>query len=308
MAELEPLSEKHLDHPSLVSDMEFVGLLREPDLADLHPARERRRVLDALEGGAWGLACDDGISLVRPLAWDSEHFGHGCADLTRVYLSDPSAGTLAPGVDALLDATIEECRRRGVALLSGRLPAGWIPLLRSLTDRGARLVDTSVELGRRLPLSSPEGAPDLVVREGKPDEAEVLADIAQGFTQNRFYRDPRIPASLARGVYRGWAHAALEGRHGNLVLAEDKGDVAGLATYLTADADLQVGLVALVAVHPRFRGRRVLDALMAGCEQRLGGRVLVTSTQVSNGAALRAFGRHGLLPFAARHIFHAWLD
>lgn len=280
-------------------------MLRGEAHAARHLERERERLSALLEGGGWGVANGQGLALVRPLAWDTDHFGYPCADLQRVYLADPDTGE---GSAALVEGVLEGCRRRGVRLLSGRLAAGWIPTLGELTHRGARVVDTSVELGRRLPLASPAGAPDLVIRSGRPEEGDRLADIAQGFVLNRFHRDQRIDPALARGVYRGWARAALAGRHGDLVLAEADGEVAGLATYAVADQELGVGLVALVAVHPDFRGRRVLDALMAGCEQRLGGQVLVTSTQVSNGPALRAFGRHGLLPYGARHIFHRWFD
>jgi len=278
-------------------------MLRGEGHAERHLTRERERLTALLEGGGWGVACDHGLALVRPLAWDTGHFGYSCADLLRIYLNDPDSGE---GSAALVDGVLRGCEGRGVKLLSGRLSAGWISTLGELTDRGARVVDTSVELGRRLPLASPAGAPDLLVRRGRPEEGDRLADIAQGFVLNRFHRDRRIDPDLARGVYRGWARAALEGRHGDLVLAEADGEVAGLATYVVADGELGVGLVALVAVHPDFRGRRVLDALMAGCEQELGGQVMVTSTQVSNGPALRAFGRHGLLPYGARHIFHRW--
>jgi GNAT superfamily N-acetyltransferase len=305
MTKTEPLSLTHLDHPALSSDLEFHGMLRGEAHEERHLTRERERVAGVLEGGGWGVACTHGLALVRPLEWDTEHFSYTCADLLRVYLTDPDTGQ---GSAALTQGVLDGCEERAVKLLSGRLPAGWIPTLGELTHRGARLVDTSVELGRRLPLASPAGAPDLVIRSGRPEEGDRLADIAQGFVLNRFHRDPRIDPVLARGVYRGWARSALAGRHGDLVLAEADGEVAGLASYVKADEELGVGLVALVAVHPDFRGRRVLDALMAGCEQRLGGQVMVTSTQVSNGPALRAFGRHGLLPYGARHIFHRWFD
>ncbi len=308
MSTPEPLSLHHLEHPALTSDQEFAGLLRAPALADLHRARERTRLASAMDAGSWGLACEAGVTLVRPLDWDTEHFGHRCADLTRIYRAEDPEGP--PGRDflGLLEATIQRCRELGVTLLSGRLPAAWVSTLGALTDLGARLVDTSVELGRPLPLRRPPGVPELVVRRARPEDEEALVEIAHGFTRNRFFRDARIPEGKAHGVYTSWVKNAMTDGHGSLALAEVDGQVAGLATHLVTDAALEVGLVALVAVHPRFRGRRVVDALMQGCERLLGGEVLVTSTQVSNGAALRGFGRHGLLPFNARHIFHLWLD
>jgi ribosomal protein S18 acetylase RimI-like enzyme len=172
-----------------------------------------------------------------------------------------------------------------------------------------RLVDTSVELGRVLPLLPTPPVPGVTVRAGSGPDVPRLQEIAAAFVGNRFHRDPRIPSDRAAGVYTSWVSSAVEGRHGQVLVGAAGDGLAGLATWHAPDDSLGVCVMALVAIHPDHRGRRVLDALVTGCASAAGAgaRALVTSTQVSNGPALRAFGRHGLLPFGARHILHGWL-
>ena len=294
-------------HPALEADLEFAPLLRAPDRAALHLQRERDRVEHVLtRQSGWGVRSDAGLILVRPLPWDQQHFGYPCADLCRFYLR--AGETFQEDADALMEATVCEARRRGVTLLSARVPAAPVELARCLERHGLCLVDTSVELGRSLPLLATPEVPGVIVRRPRPDDEPSLVAIASSFVGNRFHQDPRIPADKARGVHAGWVVSAMKGDHGRLMLAEADGEVAGFSSYSPPDDELGVGLVALVVIHPKFRGRRVIDPLMVGCARELACDAMVTSTQVSNSPALRAFGRHGLLPMGARHIFHGWLD
>lgn len=297
-------------HPALGSDLEFAALLRDPALRPAQLELEGRRVRALLAAGGQAFASEQGFCLLRPLPWDSDHFGFPCADLTRWYRCvEESRDRMeeARDLDAQVTAVLEACRDQGVRLLSARIPAGWIAGVQALEAAGMRLCDTSVELGVRLPLASKAPSSEVVVRASRPEDHQALADIGASFTGNRFHRDPRIPVERASGVYRQWALAAARGEHGRLLLCEVRGRPAALATYYPVDEALGIGIMALVVVHQEFRGLHLLDSLVHGCAQALGGRYLCTSTQVSNSAALRAFGRHGLLPHGARHIFHLWL-
>ena len=298
------------DHPALAADQEFGALLRADAQQALHRQREQRRLRQLLAAGAWGFSSSAGITLVRPLPWDQAHFGYPCADLVRFYFAPSCRDRAAREADELVAATLEECRQRGIVLLSARLPAAQIVLAQSLERAGMALVDTSVELGTRLPLLPTAPVEGVAVRAPQSRDRMPLMEIARSFRGNRFHQDPRIPRHRATEVYACWVVSAMEGDHGRLLLAEISGQVAGITTYTPGEDELGVGTVALVVIAPEFRGRRVIDPLMAGCAQVLAGEgdtVMVTSTQVSNGPALRAFGRHGLLPHGARHIFHGWL-
>jgi len=109
-------------------------------------------------------------------------------------------------------------------------------------------------------------------------------------------------------VYTSWVAAAADGRYGELLLAEVGGRVAGLCTYLGAgEGEVSVGTIGLLVISPPYRGRHLLDPLVRACAAAAGGHAVVTSTQVSNAVALRAFARCGLLPYSARHVLHGWL-
>jgi len=297
----------------LLTDLEYGALLRDPSWREGHLGREQRRVEGVLAQGGLGLlwqakrdveGAPSALALLRFLPWDTAHFGFACADLVRFYASEDLGAEEREGV---LVAVVEEARRRQVKLLSARLRADQLAALQTLQRLGNfLLVDTSVELGGVRPLPGTL-AVGLELRDPRPADVEELEEVAAGFTQNRFHRDPGIPRRLAREVYLSWVREAAAGRRGSLLVAEREGSVAGFATFHATDDALGVDVVGLLAVHPRRRGSGVLAALVGGCADRLGGRAVVSSTQVTNAAALRGFGRAGLRPFGARHVLHGWL-
>lgn len=295
-----------LSHPILAQDLEYLALLRDSSFLSLHLAREQRRVTGILEQGGWGCLSNKGLALIRPLLWDTNHFGFPCGDLVRFY-QDPSLDENE--ASELLENIIEENRRRGIVLLSARIAAHQTLLTRLMLQRGFLLVDTSVELGALLPFSLQRPLlprSEVQVRLARAEDAAPLQMIAATFTANRFHRDPRILPEKAGEVYTQWVLAAMEKKHGYLLVAEVANTVAGFATYQPADDPLGISVMGLVVVGPAFKGQGIIDALITASAQQLSGQGLVTSTQVSNTAALRAFGRHGLLPINARHIFHYW--
>jgi len=287
-------------HPALATDLELASLLREARLRAEHLAREQRRVVAVLGAGGFGFASTAGMTLVRLLPWDSAHFGFPCADLVRTYLADDADPA---ELTQLLDATVEQARRRGIRMLSARPRAALWRALDHLLGEGFHLVDTSIEIGIcGRPLSTPTPAATLV-RPARDSDVEALRSLARGFVDNRFHRDPAIPPAKATTLYESWATCALD----RVLVIEQEGQVVGLATYAPADDALAVAVVGLVVVHPEARGRGLVGPLLSGCAARAGGQALVTSTQLSNVAALRAFARLGLLPYAARHVLHGWL-
>jgi hypothetical protein len=295
-------------HPALEHDLEHAVLLPEPEHRAAHLARERRRVRAVLAAGGFAVDRGGSLALVLPLSWDTAHFGIPCADLARLYA--PS-GRPAGAERAIVEETVAECRARGVALLSARLGMDDLEGGEALLGLGALPVDTSVELGARLPLPpGPAAAPGLVLRRPRPEDDAALVGVAATFTDNRFHRDPRIPRDLARGVYERWVLAASRGEHGALLVAEDEDGLAGFATLAPPDDELGVGVIGLVAVHPRARGRRVLAGLVSGCVRALppDARAVVTSTQSTNRGALAGFGRCGLGAVGSRLVFHLHLQ
>jgi hypothetical protein len=300
---LAPLDDGAWQHPALDADLELAALLPRLELKPLHLAREQRRVKATLAQGGWGVAGARTLALVRALPWDTAHFGLPCADLVRLYQADAREDEL----EALVEETIAEARRRGVRLLSARLLAHQTRALHALLRRGLQLLDTSVELGARQPLVEAPAATGVVLRPPTAADREALAAIAATFVDNRFHRDERLPRERADAVYASWVRGAVERLRGELLLAEVDGAVAGFTTFDAPSDELDAGTIGLVVIAPAHRGRRLLAPLVVAGASAAGGGAIVTSTQVTNASALRGFARVGMLPFAARHVLHGWL-
>jgi RimJ/RimL family protein N-acetyltransferase len=270
----------------LTTDLELRGLTG--DSAD-HLARERRRVENLLGAGALAIASPSSLVLLRPLDWDTRHFGYPCADLVRIYGADP------PLREALAEALC-----RGVRLLSARCLAYRVDVVGALERHGFELVDTSVELGTAL-----HSAPASTSRPARPEVLPELRRIARTFRANRFHLDRRIDAARADALYEAWA------THDSSVVVEDRGRPVGFCGWRAPENDdpLRVGALTLIVIAPEARGRGYFGELVRGVRAALhgaGARYVVTSTQVHNAASLRAFAREGFVPCGARHVFHRW--
>ncbi len=288
------------------TDLEFKTLLRDKELEHKHLDHELLRIKGILDQGGFAFASSRGLILVRPLTWDSAHFGFPCADLTRFYAQENIS---INEQQALINQIIDCCKQKKIRLLSVRLPVAQVAILQRFLAQGFLLVDTSIELGLKNDVHhSFSLATGHLARDAVLGDLERVELIASSFVNNRFHRDDKIPRDKATQVYLKWVKNAIKNQHGRLLVVESHKSVLGFSTYRSGSPPLDIDVVGLVVVHPEARGQRVLESLVAGCRQRFRGRAVVTSTQASNAAALRAFGRLGLLPFAARHILHGWFD
>jgi ribosomal protein S18 acetylase RimI-like enzyme len=280
-----------LDDPEL--DGLLAGDLELGDLADREQgtARERRRVRKLLDGGAIAIRGVGSLAILRPLEWDTRHFRFGCADVVRIY-----------GAEAPVDEIVERARGTGVRLLSARCRAERADHAHALERAGFEWVDTSVELG--VAIGPP--APPSRSRPARTEDFPAMRAVARTFRANRFHLDGRIDPARADALYESWA--AKE----PVLVADGADGVAGFCGWQPPEADdpLRVGSLTLIVLAPEARGRGHFGELVRGVRAALveaGARLLVTSTQVHNARALRAFAREGLRPLGARHVFHKWI-
>lgn len=297
----------------LLQDLEFTSLINGPGFDLRHLNHERRRVTAALQAGGWGLGSTGGQALMRPLTWDSQHFGVSAAELSRLYwLPSQPLGSLQRLVDACHRSLVE----RDVQWIVARLRCDQLDALHHLENLGLRLMDTSLELGLNKheaqiageQASNPSTSGGVTLREGRHADGEELSRVAATFTENRFHRDPRIDDDSAAGVYRQWVSNAAAGLRQNVLVAEVAGRLAGFCTYQDASsAELDVGTIGLLTVAPEFRGRGIARSLVDGAVRKMNACRIVSSTQVENFASQRTFASLGFKTLGARHTLHGWL-
>lgn len=227
--------------------------------------------------------------MIEPLAWDSAFFG------LRV-------GRLRPGAADSTD----------VATLTGfdcvyvELDAADPDALRRWKARGARLVDTRVELVAAVTHDSRPATVVEAVPSWSPQDREAAAALAVELSRwSRFGQDPAF-ASRAADLYRCWIDAAFAGTHGTLA-CRDAGEIVALLTHRL---DGSTAWIELLVVREDARGRGFGSALVSEHLRRAaasGAHWARVRTQQRNAGAVRTYERAGFTVAATTHVLHWWL-
>lgn len=184
-----------------------------------------------------------------------------------------------------------------------RVPAAALDTVAWLTGHGFRLVDTTVTLVRTaLPMAPAAGGAAL--RRARPiDRPRVAAIAHDAFGQGRFFADPAIGVAAARRLKRSWVESFFAGARGtDMIVVESEGEAAG---FLLVIAGADAGIIDLVAVDERHRGRGFARAMIAEALRLLPDRPLWrVGTQLANIASLRLYTGIGFVPESAAHVVH----
>lgn len=310
-AALEQQQLDHIDH-LLLHDLEYKQLSPQTTTDAEHLAHEKDRIRTCLSAGGWAWMTPTALILIKALPWDTHHFSRSMVDIVRIYRTPT---TNMADTHSLLQWVIEDLADRKIDFASARLLATDWPLLHLLQQQDFQLMDVSVEVGCRLSsLSANHVQSAFSVRTALPSDAGAVCEIASTFVDNRFFRDSQLPPDKCTELYQKWAIAALNGQHGQMLVAADSDDHAiGFTTYQLPSSPLQISLLGLIAVSPKHRRQGVLQQLVAGGMRHIQNaaphtQCLFTSTQLTNYGALRGFNRCGLQAFNTRFILHKWLN
>jgi dTDP-4-amino-4,6-dideoxy-D-galactose acyltransferase len=232
--------------------------------------------------------------MIRPLEWDSRHFGIRIGRVEGDTLSEASAR-------AYVD---ERVRFDCVYLLAD---ANHVETSERAHQLGFRMVDIRVTLAR--PLEDPPGAAtrDDTIREAVVcDLPRLEALAAASYHDSRFYFDRGFARDRVDELYRIW----LRNDHGNpsarVLVVDDATGPAGYTSCTVKGADAEIGLVAIAEA---ARGTGKAQALLArarGWAATHGARRMTVVTQGRNVAAQRLYERAG---FQVQHVgvwYHAW--
>jgi ribosomal protein S18 acetylase RimI-like enzyme len=259
----------------------------------------------------------NGLSIVRPLAWDSRVLEMPAGRLELFVGSPYAVGRRS--AEALLDASIRDARQQGLRHLSIRVDAADDALIHSLEAKGFLNVDALMTFATgtgNLPTAvAIEG---LAIRPATPADVIPIAVLAaEAFRDGRFRTDPSLSPELAQNVYRTWAAACCDGSAADaaIVAVSNRGPVGFIACRMLRDTAVHLqcatGTIPLVAADESVRGQGLGRALVAAAANwfRQEQAVMVEiGTQLRNVAAARLYNRCGFKLVAGSLSFRLMIE
>jgi GNAT superfamily N-acetyltransferase len=233
--------------------------------------------------------------VAAPSPLDSERFGIAVAR---------ADGVTAASVP-LLVSFVEE---NGIEMVIARCDGADQEAARALAGAGMVLLEGQITYrGPLEPLSQQGG-----IREGVPDDAEVVAELARaGFLAlaGHYHADPRLSSHPCEEIYVDWALRGLSGDAADVFyVAEVEGRVAAFGMFSQSGAEVTF-LLSTVAEPARGLGlyTAMLHRGMEWGAER-GGEEMIGITGFGNIPAQRNLIRAGLRPVESTWTFHGWRD
>jgi dTDP-4-amino-4,6-dideoxy-D-galactose acyltransferase len=266
--------------------------------------------------GASGAGRLDAAAAVGPSNWDSAHFGlavhrlHGFAVARGIAQPDDVATMLV--TEGILP------RIASAEIVMARVSLDAVPELNALEAAGFRTMDVQLTWMRKRVAGGPI-IKDPSIRGAMPADAESLSVLARETMREaptHFHLDHRLAADRVDALYARWAaNSVTDSAADHVVVADIDGEIAGFTTAKLAgvggDPSERYGVIPLVAVAAKFRGRGVGQRVVAAALDWLDGEGAAAScigTQANNFRAARLYARLGLRPVNAAVSMHRWRD
>jgi GNAT superfamily N-acetyltransferase len=247
--------------------------------------------------------------LLRPLDWESKHFGVHAALLGEARLDD----------DALA-AVLRQARSAGIQLLvwpacDGRIASGDL-----LDEFRGKLVDRKATFSRSLTTDSsdydfsPKVGRTVVSYEAATVSPALLELALAAGAYSRFAVDPHIERERFEAMYGAWIERSVRKELADAVLVVPADDCyddclerpLGMISLSESGGTAGIGLVAVAA---SMRGQGIGAALMQAAHQWMRSRQARASrvvTQFSNAPACRLYERSGYSLSQVQHYYHFW--
>jgi GNAT superfamily N-acetyltransferase len=265
-----------------------------PEERVLDHAVESVLAADALVAGRRdGRLC--GLATMSRAPVDEEIYGLGMGQM-RTFLAGGSYREACEAYGAMLEATWQSARERGIEHLSSTVSVDDVAARHSLQAAGFLLMDTRVEYAWRPSLvdSERKSYGFLIRAASEPDEAaepvrlltmgasvrlfepadlsSLQAIAAEAFTErtrSRYTVDPALPTEDTGRLYSRWVENAASGRFGDLIVVGEADGVPIGFQILRIERELSeaigvsIGAMGIGAVVPDARGTGVFPALLA---------------------------------------------
>ncbi|MDA0989492.1 MAG: GNAT family N-acetyltransferase, partial [Verrucomicrobia bacterium] len=184
--------------------------------------------------------------------------------------------------------------------------------IRAAESAGFRLVDIRLTLQcdlRRTDTRSLATGLAVTIRAYVPGDLSALQQLARtAHSNSRFFTDPHFDRERSGELYARWIQQNCENPDGHVVVAQVDNVPIGYVSC-TVMAGGETGVIGLVGVDDRYRGRGVAAALLRAtlqwlCEQNV--QQVRVVTQGCNAAAQRIYQRQGFLTERCELWYHKW--
>lgn len=206
--------------------------------------------------------------------------------------------------------------RDGIAVLSTRVDAADLTLVRALEDAGFRIMDTLVYHRRSLSGDEDDRSPldKGVVVTLTDTDAPAAAQLSRQAFQHyigHYHADPRLSDTAADAAYADWAsRLLLDPAPGQIALGvRVDGD---LAAFIVGERrEGAASEIVLNAVRPDAQRTGLYSCLLRHYLKSAAARgdaEVIISTQLQNYPVQRVWSRHGFVLYRSFHTLHRWAN
>ena len=303
-----------------------IGQLPYLELFAFREVEQQRRIVwtEALlmknfheKGGAVLAINDDdglvGIAGVRPLAFDTEHFGKKIGRIGPFHLSERATRGQAR---ELIRGCLDYLTDQGCVFVDVRTPTADLNVARALERASFYLGDTQVDYAYRVKGGTlPSIRHRVKLRWAKLEDRDELAAMTRetfdGYI-DRFHGDDFFDPEKATDMYVKWLINSLEeGLADKILVAQAGKRIGGFLTLQIRHeqnkfVNVKMAEGVLAGVAPWTRGRGVYTSLLAGCLPWFADNVNIgiVVTHVDNIAVQNAWAGLGYRLVQGRYTFH----
>jgi ribosomal protein S18 acetylase RimI-like enzyme len=216
---------------------------------------------------------------------------------------------------ASVSAAREISRRENLRMLIVRCATDQLALVHELEANGAKLMDTLLYYRRKIGKDElpAELKPNRIRLFRESDQAGIEQVAKEGFAgyQGHYHADPLLDRARADEGYVEWALNCCRARGANSeVLVAEDANGAPCGFFVVRLNSPQEGEGWLAAVSPAAEGRGLYWSLcvyaLRWCREHGAGR-MICSTQLTNSATQKTYGRLGFDLQSSFYTFHLWL-
>ena len=307
----------NLDYLSLFNKYKYIllkdGLYKVNSKEDAI-SNEIRNVINDSEAKLFRIECKEraiAYILIKKMTWDTKILGLNVGRLIIL----PLVNNLLPYSHAL-GRVFKELQRMKYQLLISRIPYLYINVVQTLERLGAITTDVLVTLKRNILVNPPNpdekyvSSIEVKTIKSKEDLYHIMEIALDAFLFSHYFTDPLMCAWAGKKVYEQWIlNAPKYGK--SIYVALKKDLIIGfiVCTIKSADDVMKYGVIELIAVRDKFRGKGVGTILINKCLNFLSKEnvsMVFVGTQASNISALNFYIKRSFMPAFIEHTLHMW--